>query len=97
MMSNSERTEAEQTAEAAGVVIGAAFRCASISEERLHSVIDKARDVVLAAAGDEAEAAAAVGCFTAAFDAGQAAVESGRLDPQEAELAFRELEQELLP
>lgn len=95
MMSDTERSEAERTAEAVGVVIGAAYRCDSISEERLHSVVDKARDVVMAAAGNEADAAAAVGCFTAAFDTGQAAVESGRLDPQAAEQAFRELEQEL--
>lgn len=96
MMSNTERTEAERTAEAVGVVIGAAFKCDSISEERLHSVVDKARDVVMAAAGDESEAAAAVGCFSAAFDTGKAAVETGKIKPEAAELAFRELEQELL-
>ena len=96
MTSSTERTEAERTAEAVGVVIGAAYRCESISEERLHSVVDKARDVVMASAGDEAEAAAAVGCFTAAFDTGQAAVESGRIEPQQAERAFNELEHELL-
>jgi hypothetical protein len=96
MMPNTERTEAERTAEAVGVLIGAAYRCDSISEERLHSVVDKARDVVMAAAGNEAEAAAAVGCFTVAFDSGQAAVESGKIEPQQAERAFCELEQELL-
>ncbi|HWG81124.1 MAG TPA: hypothetical protein VN681_15175 [Stellaceae bacterium] len=95
-MSSNQRTEAERTAEAVGVVVGAAYRCESISEERLHSVVDKARDVVMASAGDEADAAAAVGCFTAAFDTGQAAVESGRIEPQQAEQAFRELEHELL-
>ncbi len=97
MTATTERTEAERTAEAVGVVIGAAYRCGSISQERLHTVVDKARDVVMAATGDEAEAAAAAGCFSAAFDTGQAAVDSGRIDPEQAERAFRELEQELLP
>lgn len=97
MTATTERTEAERTAEAVGVVIGAAYRCDSISQERLHTVVDKARDVVMAATGDEAEAAAVVGCFSAAFDTGQAAVDSGRIDPEQAERAFRELEQELLP
>ena len=95
MMLNNERTEAESMAEAAGVVIGAASTCDSISQERLHSIVDKARDVVMAAASDEADAAAAVNCFSAAFDTGQAAVENGRIDPQQAERAFSELEREL--
>ena len=95
MMSSNERTEAESMAEAVGVVIGAASTCDSISQERLHSTVEKARDVVMAAASDEADAAAAVGCFSAAFDTGRAAVESGRIDPQQAERAFSELEQKL--
>ncbi len=96
MMSGNERTEAESTAEAVGVIIGAAYACDSISQERLHSTVDKARDVVMAVASDEADAEAAVNCFSAAFDTGQAAVESGRMNPQQAERAFNELEQELL-
>ncbi len=95
MMSSNERTEAESMAEAVGVVIGAAFACDSVSTERLHATVDKARDVVMAVASDEADAAAAVGCFNAAFDTGQAAVQSGRLDAQQAERAFSELEQKL--
>ena len=95
MMSSNERTEAENTAEAVGVIIGAAYACDSISQERLYSTVDKARDIVMAAASDEADAAAAVNCFSAAFDTGQTAVESGKIDPEQAERAFSELEQEL--
>ncbi len=95
MKSGNERTEAESTAEAVGVIIGAAYACDSISQERLQSTVDKARDAVMAIASDQGEAEAAVDYFSAGFDTGQRAIESGRMDRQRAESAFLELEEEL--
>ncbi len=95
MASNNERTRAEDIAEAIGVVIGAASTCDWISQERLQSTVDKARGVVMAAARDEADAAAATGRFSAGFEIGQAAIEDGRIDPQQAENALSDLEREL--
>jgi hypothetical protein len=94
MASNNERTRAEDIAEAIGVVIGAASTCDWISQERLQSTVDKARGVVMAAARDEADAAA-TGRFSAGFEIGQAAIEDGRIDPQQAENALSDLEREL--
>jgi len=96
MMSSNERTKAESIAEAVGVVIGAAGACDSISRERLQSTVDKARDVVIAAASDDADAATAVNRFSAAFGIGQTVVERGKIDPQLVETAFTQLERELL-
>jgi len=96
MMSSNEQTEAESMAEEVGVVIGAACACDSISQERLKSTLDKAMDIVLEAATDEAEAATAVDCFNAAFGTGQAVGKSGKVDPQQVETAFIELERMLL-
>lgn len=96
MMSSNERTKAESMAEAVGVVIGAACECDSISQERLQSTVDKAREVIMATASDEADAATAVDGFSVAFGTGQAVVESGKIDPQLVEKAFIELERELL-
>jgi hypothetical protein len=96
MTSSNERTEAESMAEEVGVVIGAACACDSIGQDRLQSTVDKAIDVLMEAASDEADAATAVDCFKAAFGTGQAVVESGKIDPQQAETAFIELERMLL-
>ena len=95
-MSSNERTKAESMAEAVGVVIGAAWACDSISQEPLQSTVDKARDVLIAAASDDSDAATAVNCFSAAFGIGQAVVKSGKIDPQRVETAFTQLERELL-
>ena len=95
MTPESERTRAEDIAEAIGVVIGAASTCNGIGQERLQSTVDKAKDLVMAAARDEADAAAATARFSSGFEIGQAAVENGRVDPQQAENALSDLEREL--
>ena len=96
MMSNIERTEADRMAEEVGVIIGAACGCDSISKERLQSAVDRAVDLLMEAASDEAEAAIVVDRLKIAFGTGQAAVESEKVDPWQVEAAFIELERVLL-
>jgi hypothetical protein len=89
------RTRAERAAEALGVIVGAASRCESVNMDRLVSTSKKAREVLETAAGESADAVAVNDRFTAGLDIGQAAVDYGKIDPQEAEKALEDLEQTL--
>jgi hypothetical protein len=95
MSSRQQLTEAEKIAETLGVVVGAASCCDSVTEERLSSVVPKLKHLVTSTANDGADAEAANDRFAIAIDAGRAAVESGKIDPEEAEDALSELESQL--
>jgi hypothetical protein len=95
MASTNRVTEAQQIAQTFGVVVGAASCCDQVSEERVNSVAVKLRQLVSATADDTADAQAAVDTFSAALEAGKTAVELGRIDPEHAEAALVELEQQL--
>jgi len=95
MASNNRATEAQQLAQTLGIVVGAASCCEQVTEERINAVTEKLRELLSATAGNEAEADAADGEFSAALEAGKAAVEIGRIDPEHAEAALIELEQQL--
>jgi hypothetical protein len=95
MASTNRMTEAQQMAQTLGVVIGAASCCEQVTEERVNSVAVKLRELVSATADDRADAHAANEQFSAALEAGKTAVESGRIDPEHAEAALTELEQQL--
>jgi|SRR5690348_2527584 hypothetical protein len=95
MASNNRVTEARQMAQTLGVVVGAASCCEQVTEERVNSVAVKLKQLVSATADDAADAQAAVEQFSAALEAGKTAVELGRIDPEHAEAALVELEQQL--
>jgi hypothetical protein len=95
MASTNRVTEAQQIAQTLGVVVGAASCCEQVSEEWVNSVAVKLRRLVSAKADDTADAQAAADTFSAALEAGKTAVELGRIDPEDAEAALVELEQQL--
>src|SRR5215472_2066321 len=95
MNSRNRMTEAQQIAQTAGVVVGAASCCEQITEERVNAVAVKLRELVAATADDETDADLANEHFSAALERGKTAVESGRIDPERAEVALKELEEEL--
>jgi hypothetical protein len=55
----------------------------------------KLRKLVEATADDDTDADLANEQFSAALEEGKTAVESGRIDPEQAEVALNELEQKL--
>ena len=95
MSSSNRMTEALQIAQTLGIVVGAASCCEQVTEERVNAVAVKLRDLVAAAADDDSGADLANEQFSAALERGKTAVESGRIDPEWAEVALKELEEEL--
>jgi hypothetical protein len=95
MASSNQLTQAERIAETFGMVLGAASYCDEVTDERLNSVAAKVKEVVLATANDEADAESAQERFSIAVEAGRTAVETGKIDPDAAEGALGEMEQEL--
>ena len=88
-------TEAQQIAQTAGIVVGTASRCEQVTEERINAVAVKLRKLVAATADDDSDAGMANEQFSAALEVVKTAVESGRIDPEQAEVALNELEEEL--
>jgi glutamate/tyrosine decarboxylase-like PLP-dependent enzyme len=88
-------TDAQQIAQTVGIVVGAASCCEQVTEERINAVAVKLRELVAAAADDDSDADLANEQFSAALEEGKTAVESGRIDPEQAEIALNELEQKL--
>ena len=88
-------TEAQQIAQTVGIVVGAASCCEQVTEERVNAVAVKLRDLVAAAADDDSDADLANEQYSAALEEGKTAVESGRIDPEQAEEALNELELQL--
>ena len=95
MSSTNRRTEAQQIAQTAGVIVGAACCCEQVTEERLNAVAVKLRELVAATADDDTDADLANKQFAEALEVGRSAVESGRIDPEQAEGALSDLEEEL--
>jgi hypothetical protein len=95
MASTNRMTEAQRMAQTLGVVVGAASCCEQVTEERVNSVALKLRELVSATADDTADASAANEQFLAALEDGKTAVELGRINPDHAEAALVELEQQL--
>jgi hypothetical protein len=95
MASNNHMSEAQRMAQTLGIVVGAASCCEQVTEERVSTVATKLRQLVPATADDTADADAANAQFSAALEAGKAAVEIGRIDPEQAEAALTELEEQL--
>ena len=95
MASNKDMTEAQQMAQTLGVVLGAASCCEEVTEERVNTAAARLRQLVLATADDAADARAADQQFSAALDAGKGAVETGKINPDDAEAALIELVQQL--
>ena len=95
MSSTNRRTEAQQIAQTVGIIVGAASCCDQVTEERLNTVAVKLRKLVAATADDNVDADLANKRFAAALEVGKTAVESGRIDPEEAEGALNDLEQQL--
>jgi hypothetical protein len=88
-------TEAQQIAQTVGIVVGAASCCEQVTEERVNAVAVKLRELVAATADNDSDADLANEQFSAALEVGKTAVESGRIDPEQAEAALNELEQKL--
>ena len=88
-------TDAQQIAQTVGIVVGAASCCEQVTEERVNAVAVKLRELIAAAADDDSDADLANEQFSAALEAGRTAVESGRIDAEQAEVALNELEQKL--
>jgi|SRR5262252_431522 len=95
MNSRNRITEAQQIAETVGLIVGAASCCEQVPDERLKAVAVKMRELVAATADDDSDADLANEQFSAALEAGKTAVESGRVDPEQAVFALNELEQQL--
>ncbi len=85
-------SDAEKIAETFGIVLGAASQHRGTDDERINSITTKVKDIVSATAADEIEAEVAEERFFAAMEAGRAAAENGRIDPQATESALDELE-----
>jgi DNA-binding GntR family transcriptional regulator len=77
-------TDAQQIAQTVGIVVGAASCCEQVTEERINAVAVKLRELVAAAADDDSDADLANEQFSAALEEGKTAVESGRIDPEQA-------------
>ena len=95
MGSGNRMTEAQQIAQTVGIIMGAASCCEQVTEERVNAVAVKLRELVAATADDDSDADLANEQFSAALEEGKTAVESGKIDPEQAEAALNELEQEL--
>jgi len=95
MAATNPMTEAQQMAQTLGVVVGAASCCEEVTEERVNAVSAKLRQLVSMAADDAADADAANQQFSVALEAGKTAVGMGRIDPEHAETALTEIEQQL--
>jgi len=95
MNSSDCMTDAQQIAQTAGIVVGAASYCQQVTEERINAVAVKLRELVAATADDDTDADLANEQFSAALEMGKTAVESGRVTPERAEVALNELEEEL--
>jgi hypothetical protein len=95
MAPTNRATEAQRLAQTLGIVVGAASCCEEVTEERVNAVAEKLKELVSATADDAADADAADEQFSAALEAGKAAVEIGRIDPEHAAAALTELEQQL--
>jgi hypothetical protein len=95
MKSANRLSEAERVAEALGVILGAASCSEEVTEERLNSVTPKLRRLLSASATDAADAEAANERFSVALDAGRTAAEVGKIDPDDAEAALCEMEEQL--
>ena len=95
MASTNRMTEVQQMAQTLVIVVGAASCCEQVTEERVNSVAVKLRQLVSATADDTADAHAANEQFSAALEAGRSAVEIGKINPEHAEAALIELEQQL--
>jgi glutamate/tyrosine decarboxylase-like PLP-dependent enzyme len=95
MGSGNGMTEARQIAQTLGIVVGAASCCEQVTEERVNAVAVKLRELVAATADDDSDADLANEQFSAALEEGKTAVESGRIDPEQAVVALNELEQQL--
>ena len=88
-------TDAQQIAQTVGMVVGAASCCEEVTEERINAVAVRLRELVAATADDDTDADLANEQFSAALEVGKTAVESGRIDPEQAEVALDDLEEEL--
>jgi len=95
MASTDHMTEAQRIAQTLGIIVGAASCCEEVSEERVNAVTAKLRQLVSTAADNAADADAADEQFTVAVEDGKTAAEIGRIDPEQAEAALTELEQQL--
>jgi hypothetical protein len=95
MGSGNRMTEARQIAQTLGIVVGAASCSEQVTEKRINAVAVKLRELVAATADDDTDADLANEQFSAALEVGKTAVESGRIDPERAEVALNELEEEL--
>ena len=95
MSSGNRMTEAQQIAQTLGIVVGAASCCEQVTEERVNAVAVKLRELIAATADDDSDADLANEQFSVALEEGKTAVESGRIDPEQAEVALNELEQQL--
>ena len=95
MGSGNRMTEAQQIAQTLGIVVGAAPCCEQVTEERINAVAVGLRELVAATADDDTDADLANEQFSAALEVGKTAVESGRIDPEQADVALNELEQQL--
>jgi len=87
--------EVQKIAQTLGIVAGAASCCEQVTEERVNAIAVKLRELVAATADDDSGADLANEQFSAALKRGKTAVESGRIDPEWAEVALKELEEEL--
>ena len=95
MSSGNRMTDAQKIAQTVGMVVGAASCCEEVTEERINAVAVGLRELVAATADDDSDADLANEQFSAALEEGKTAVESGRIDPEQAEVALNELEQQL--
>jgi hypothetical protein len=95
MTSSDRQNEVNLIAETFGIVVGAASCCERVTEERVGYIARRLREVVLSSAANQADAKAAGDRLAAALDAGRTAVETGKIDPQDAEAVLVELEHRL--
>lgn len=92
---DNQQSQAESLADMFGVILGAASSCDFVTDARLDSLMGKVREIILAAAENDAEMAAAGERFSLATQLGRDAVVAGKIAPQQVEAALTDLEGKL--
>ena len=93
MNSRNRTTEVQQIAQTLGIIVGAASFCQEVTEARVNAVAVKLREHLAATADNDTDADLANEQFSSALEMGKTAIESGRIDPEQAEAALNEVEQ----
>jgi hypothetical protein len=87
--------DAEMMARTFGMVLGAASCSDDVSNERLDNAAEKMKAILATAAGTDVAVEAAHNRFSASVVAGRRAVRHGKIEDRAAEMALRQIEDDI--